>query len=178
MEPIGLAAEERNALEPLDASYYQISESGESSSAEGQIQQAVSAEEHSDGSSDSDSSIQLQKKRVDYGEALGGDSSESVPSELSAASDSDDGAGTTGQGSVDHKRALIAADIRDLKSSGCSCKGKNHYESLSPKLLEELMFSAKQLQKFCLFEVLFYIANQTGIDAQYYDGDRIKSVAR
>ena len=29
-----------------------------------------------------------------------------------------------------------------------------------------------------LFEVLFYIANQTGIDAQYYDGDRIKSVAR
>ena len=30
----------------------------------------------------------------------------------------------------------------------------------------------------CLFEVLFYIANQTGFDAQYYDGDRIKSVAR
>ena len=30
----------------------------------------------------------------------------------------------------------------------------------------------------CLFEVLFYIANQTGTDAQYYDGDRITSVAR
>eukprot|EP00117_Sycon_ciliatum_P036647 scpid88942/ scgid6232/ len=71
-----------------------------------------------------------------------------VHSELSAASDSDDGAGATGQGSADQERALIAADIRDLKSYGCSCKGKNYYESLSPKLLEELMFRTKQLHKF------------------------------